>query len=91
VRHFQKVTVRLTTRWSCDIAPAIEKGGLKILSKSEEREWDPGGERVIRQLDKIWTKYTGKPAPNALRDPAIDEKRVLVICEVDRIATFGKP
>jgi hypothetical protein len=83
--------VRLTTRWSCDIAPVIEKGGLKILSKSKEREWDPGDERVIRQLDKIWTKYSDKPAPNALGDPAIDEKRVLVTCEVDRIATFGKP
>jgi hypothetical protein len=46
---------------------------------------------VIRQLDKIGTKYTDKPAPNALRDPAIDEKRVLFTCEVDRIVTFGKP
>jgi len=26
-----------------------------------------------------------------LRDPAIDEKRVLFVCNVDRIATFGKP
>ena len=59
------------------------------LKKS--KEWDAGDERVIRQLDKIWTKYSDKPAPNALGDPAIDEKRVLFTCEVDRIATFGKP
>ena len=50
-----------------------------------------GGERVTRQLDKIWTKYTGNPPPYGLRDPAIDEKRVLFVCTVDRIATFGKP
>jgi hypothetical protein len=43
-----------------------------------------------RQLDKSCTKYTREPGPYALHDPAIDEKRVLVICEVDRIATFGK-
>jgi hypothetical protein len=26
-----------------------------------------------------------------LRDPSIDEKRVLFICGIDRIATFGEP
>jgi hypothetical protein len=67
------------------MAPAIETGGLKILSISEEREWDP------RQLDKSCTKYTREPGPFALHDPAISEKRVLVICEADRITTFGKP
>ena len=25
------------------------------------------------------------------RDPKIDEKRVLFVCRIDRIATFGKP
>jgi len=64
---------------------------LKCTIEREEREVDPGGERVTRQLDKIWTKYTGNPPPYGLRDPAIDEKRVLFICNVDRIATFGKP
>lgn len=64
---------------------------LKCSVKREEREEDPGGERVTRQLDKIWTKYTGNPPPYGLRDPAIDEKRVLFVCNVDRIATFGKP
>jgi hypothetical protein len=43
-----------------------------------------------RQLDKSCTKYTREPGSYALHDPAIDEKWVLVICEVDRIATFGK-
>jgi len=41
--------------------------------------------------DKIWTKYTGQAPPYGLRDPAIDEKRVLFVCRIDRIATFGKP
>ena len=64
---------------------------LKCSVEREEREEDAGGERVTKQLDKIWTKYTGNPPPYGLRDPAIDEKRVLFICNVDRIATFGKP
>jgi hypothetical protein len=55
------------------------------------REWNADGEYVTRQLDRIWTKYTGRPAPYALRDPSIDEKRVLFICGIDRIATFGEP
>jgi hypothetical protein len=29
--------------------------------------------------------------PYGLRDPAINEKRVLFVCTVDRIAAFGKP
>jgi hypothetical protein len=41
--------------------------------------------------DKIWTKYTGSEPPYGLRDPSINERRVLFICGVDRIATFGKP
>ena len=64
---------------------------LKCSVEREEREDAPGGERVTKQLDKIWTKYTGNPPPYGLRDPAIDEKRVLFVCNVDRIATFGKP
>jgi PPOX class probable F420-dependent enzyme len=64
---------------------------IKCTVEREEHEWEPGGERVTKQLDKIWTKYTGNPPPYGLRDPAIDEKRVLFICNVDRIATFGKP
>ncbi len=64
---------------------------LKCTVEREEREWEAGGERVTKQLDKIWTKYTGNPPPYGLRDPGIEEKRVLFICKLDRIATFGKP
>lgn len=64
---------------------------IKCSVEQELREWEPGGERVTRQLDTIWTKYTTNPPPYGLRDPSIDEKRVLFICGVDRIATFGVP
>lgn len=64
---------------------------IRCTVEAEQREWEPGGERVTRQLDKIWTKYTGAEPPYGLRDPKIDEKRVLFICRIDRIATFGKP
>lgn len=64
---------------------------IKCSVDKEMREWEPGGEYVTRQLDKIWTKYTGQPGPYGLRDPKIDEKRVLFICRIDRIATFGEP
>jgi nitroimidazol reductase NimA-like FMN-containing flavoprotein (pyridoxamine 5'-phosphate oxidase superfamily) len=64
---------------------------IKHTVEKELREWEPGGEYVTRQLDRIWTKYTGNPPPYSLRDPKIDEKRVLFVCRVDRIATFGKP
>jgi hypothetical protein len=49
------------------------------------------GPRVTAQLDKIWTKYTQNPPPYGLRDPAINERRVLFECRIDRVATFGKP
>ena len=64
---------------------------IKCSVDKEMREWEPGGEYVTRQLDKIWTKYTGQPGPYGLRDPKIDEKRVLFMCRIDRIATFGEP
>ena len=64
---------------------------IRHTVESERREWEAGGEYVTRQLDRIWTKYTGKRPPYALRDPAIDEKRVLFVCRIDRIATFGRP
>ena len=64
---------------------------IKCTVEKEMREWEEGGDYVTRQLDRIWTKYTGNPPPYGLRDPAIDEKRVLFICRIDRIATFGKP
>jgi len=64
---------------------------IKCTVEKEMREWEPGGGYVTRQLDRIWTKYTGNPPTYALRDPSIGEKRVLFICSVDRIATFGEP
>jgi Pyridoxamine 5'-phosphate oxidase len=64
---------------------------IKHTVERELREREPGGDYVTRQLDRIWTKYTGNPGPYALRDPAIDEKRVLFVCHIDRIATFGRP
>jgi hypothetical protein len=60
--------------------------------KREILEDDPKeGARVTAQLDKIWTKYTDNPPPYGLRDPSINERRVLFECPIDRIATFGKP
>jgi PPOX class probable F420-dependent enzyme len=64
---------------------------IKCTVEKELREWEPGGEKVTKQLDKIWTKYTKQPGPYALRDPSIEEKRVLFVCGIDRIATFGEP
>lgn len=64
---------------------------IKCTVEQEVREWEPGGEVATRQLDRIWTKYTGRPPPYALRDPSIEEKRVLFVCGIDRIATFGEP
>ncbi len=64
---------------------------IKHTVESEIREWEPGGERAAEQLDRIWTRYTGNPPPYGLRDPAIDEKRVLFVCGIDAIATFGTP
>ena len=64
---------------------------IRCTVEQEQREWDAGGERVTKQLDKIWTKYTGAEPPYGLRDPKIDEKRVLFVCRIDRVATFGKP
>ena len=58
----------------------------------EIAEDDPHeGKRVTAQLDKIWTKYTQNPPPYGLRDPSIDESRILFECPVERVATFGKP
>jgi general stress protein 26 len=65
---------------------------IKCTVKREILEDDPKeGARVTAQLDKIWTKYTDNPPPYGLRDPSINERRVLFECPIDRIATFGKP
>ena len=65
---------------------------FRVHVVKEILEDDPAeGALVTAQLDKIWTKYTGNEPPYGLRDPEIDERRVLFICDIDRIATFGKP
>ncbi len=64
---------------------------IKCTVVNEIREGEPGGERAVQHVDKIWGKYVGQGDHYALRDPVIDEKRVLFECRIDRIATFGKP
>ncbi len=65
---------------------------IKCHVEREILEDDPEeGPMVTAQLDKIWTKYTGNEPPYGLRDPSIDERRVLFVCGIDRIATFGRP
>ena len=64
---------------------------LKATVEREILEDDADeGAFVTQQLDKIWTKYTGNEPPYGLRDPSIDERRVLFVCKVDKVATFGK-
>jgi hypothetical protein len=65
---------------------------LKVTVEREIDEDDPvGGKRVTEQINRIWRKYVGNGPDYALRDPSIDERRVLFECRVDRIATFGRP
>jgi PPOX class probable F420-dependent enzyme len=65
---------------------------IKATVAREISEDDPAeGPRVTAQLDKIWTKYTGNEPPYGLRDPSINERRVLFELKVDRVATFGRP
>jgi nitroimidazol reductase NimA-like FMN-containing flavoprotein (pyridoxamine 5'-phosphate oxidase superfamily) len=65
---------------------------IKCTVSREISEDDPvEGPRVTAQLDHIWTKYTGNQPPYGLRDPSIDERRVLFELTVDKIATFGRP
>ena len=78
--------------------PADEPGERLPLAqpqtvvKREVSEDDPAdGQRVTDQLDRIWVKYTGNEPPYALRDPLMDERRVLFELEVVKVATFGQP
>jgi len=65
---------------------------LKVTVEREILEDDPNeGAQVTAQLDRVWTKYTQQDPPYGLRDPSIDERRVLFVCRIDRVATFGKP
>lgn len=65
---------------------------LKVTVEREISEDDPvEGARVTEQLNRIWVKYIGDGETYGLRDPAMEERRVLFECRVDRIATFGQP
>ncbi len=65
---------------------------LKVTVDREISEDDPqDGARVTQQLDRIWKKYIGEGDEYGLRDPSIDERRILFECTVDKIATFGVP
>lgn len=65
---------------------------FKLTVEREILEEDPEeGHRATETIDEMWTKYTGNEPPYGLRDPAIEERRILFECRVDRIATFGKP
>jgi PPOX class probable F420-dependent enzyme len=65
---------------------------IKTVVKREVSEDDPAeGQRVTGQLDRIWVKYTGNEPPYGLRDPSINERRVLFELEVVKVATFGQP
>ena len=64
---------------------------IKGTVAREISEDDPvEGPRVTAQLNKIFKKYTGGEV-YGLRDPSIDERRVLFEMSVDSVATFGRP
>ncbi len=65
---------------------------IKVTVEREISEDDPTeGPRVTAQLNKIWQKYVGQGEEYGLRDPSIQERRVLFECRVDKLATFGQP
>jgi PPOX class probable F420-dependent enzyme len=65
---------------------------IKATAECEVHEDDAvEGRRATETIDQAWTKYTGAAPPYGLRDPAMDERRVLFECRVDRVATFGQP
>lgn len=65
---------------------------IRATVVGEIHEDDPvHGHRAAEQVDRIWTKYTGNEPPYGLRDPSINERRILFECRVDGVATFGRP
>lgn len=65
---------------------------IKATAEREIHEDDPAeGQRATETIDQAWTKYTGNAPPYGLRDPGMNERRVLFECRVDRVATFGQP
>lgn len=64
---------------------------IKGTVTREISEDDPAeGPRVTAQLNGIFRKYTGGEV-YALRDPSLEERRVLFEMSVDSVATFGRP
>jgi nitroimidazol reductase NimA-like FMN-containing flavoprotein (pyridoxamine 5'-phosphate oxidase superfamily) len=65
---------------------------IKVSVDREISEDDPAeGAVVTEQLNRIWRKYVGQGDEYGLRDPSIDERRILFECSIDKIATFGAP
>src|SRR5712692_7582849 len=65
---------------------------IKTVVAREISEDDPvEGPLVTEQLDRICVKYTSNDPPYGLRDPSIDERRVLFELDVVKVATFGRP
>jgi hypothetical protein len=65
---------------------------IKATAEREVHEDDPAeGHRATATIDECWTKYTGADPPYGLRDPAMDERRVLFESRVDSVAIFGRP
>jgi len=65
---------------------------IKATVEREIHEDDAAeGHRATETIDQAWTKYTGAEPPYGLRDPAMDERRVLFECRVDSVAVFGQP
>jgi PPOX class probable F420-dependent enzyme len=65
---------------------------IKATAEREVHEDDPSeGQRATETIDQTWTKYTGVEPPYGLRDPSMDERRVLFECRIDSVAIFGQP
>lgn len=65
---------------------------IKATITEEIHEDNPErGHLATEQVDQIWTEYTGNQPPYGLRDPSVNERRVLFEARVDRVATFGSP
>jgi general stress protein 26 len=65
---------------------------IKATIEREILEDDPAeGDYVTNHLNKIWVKYIGDGDTYQLRDPSFEERRVLFVAKIDRVAVFGKP
>jgi PPOX class probable F420-dependent enzyme len=65
---------------------------IKATAEREIHEDDPlEGRRATETIDRNWIKYTGAEPPYGLRDPSMDERRVLFECRIDSVAVFGQP